>query len=236
MQKLIGIVALVAISGSAVGQSLITAGPSAQGTGGYAARATYQLDDGTADNSVGLAAGGYIVASNQFTVAGGNNVITSLEVTWGSPAFPGSSGVAPGAAFDIFIWADLGGGPQAGTLLFQGVGFADAGAIETNVHQIVGLPNVLVPGAGFLIGVGITHAAGTFPMSTDNNAQLPGRSWASGGAGFDANTAPGFAGGPALDLQALNLGNWMIRANAVPAPGALALVGLGGLLVARRRR
>jgi MYXO-CTERM domain-containing protein len=236
MQKIIGIVALVAISGSAVGQSLITAGPSAQGTGGYAARATYQLDDGTAENSVGLTGGGYIVASNQFTVAGGNNVLTSLEVTWGSPVFPGTSGVNAGDPFDIFIWADTGAGPQAGTLLYQGVGFADAGAVDNNVFQVVGLPNVVVPGAGFLIGVGKLHVGGNFPMATDLNVQLPGRSWASGGPGFDPNTAPGFAGGPALDLQAIGLGNWMIRANAVPAPGAMALVGLGGLLVARRRR
>lgn len=169
-------------------------------------------------------------------VAGGNNILTSLEVTWGSPLSPNTTGVSADDPFDIFNWADLGGGPQPGTLLYQGAGFADAGAIDSNVHQVVGLRNVVVPGTGFLVGVGKLHGGLDFPMSTDLNVQLPGRSWVSGGPWFDPNTAPGFAGGPALDLQALNLGNWMIRANAVPAPGAMALVGLGGLLVARRRR
>jgi MYXO-CTERM domain-containing protein len=34
----------------------------------------------------------------------------------------------------------------------------------------------------------------------------------------------------------LGLGNWMIRANAVPTPGAAGLLALAGLAATRRRR
>src|SRR5262249_17861600 len=37
---------------------------------------TYSIDDGTAEDSIGLTAGGTFVACNSFPVTGGNNVIT----------------------------------------------------------------------------------------------------------------------------------------------------------------
>ncbi|CAG0977115.1 hypothetical protein PHYC_01563 [Phycisphaerales bacterium] len=240
MKNALFVFALIGCAGSAMGQTISPAGPSAAGQGGYVNRATYQMDDGNAENSFGLTSGGYLVASNQFNVAGGNNVLTSLEVTWGCDEFVGQNGVVAGSFFDVFIWADTlpGAGPQPGSLLFAGGGNIDPGAIDNNVFQTVALPGVVVPGAGFLIAVGQNHAGGTYPFTVDANGPGLGRSFFSGSTGFDPNTNPGFGGGPALDASAIGFGNlnFMIRANAVPTPGALALLGLGGLIVGRRRR
>src|SRR6476660_6221481 len=49
---------------------------------------TYSIDDGTAEDSVGLTNGGNLLVLNSFPVSGGNNVITSISIAWGTPAFP----------------------------------------------------------------------------------------------------------------------------------------------------
>jgi hypothetical protein len=52
---------------------------------------TYVIDDGTAEDSVGLTAGGSFVAVNSFPVdIRGNNVITSISIAWGHSALPRS--------------------------------------------------------------------------------------------------------------------------------------------------
>lgn len=238
MKNLIAFVALAGLAGTSLGQTFVAAGPTAQSTGGYSNRATYQMDDGISDNSFGLSGqGGYLGVANSYAVTGGNNVITSIETTWGTAAFAGN-GVVPGSVFDIFIWADLipGAGPQPGSLLFAGSDVIAAGSIDTDIFQIVAVPNIVVPGAGFIVAVAQNHAGGTFPFSVDANGPGLGRSWFIGAAGFDPNLSPGFGGGPGFDTFAGFALNGMVRANATPAPGALALLGLGGLIVGRRRR
>ncbi len=54
----------------------------------HAINATYMIDDGTAEDSIGLTAGGTFTAANLFAVTGGNNIITSIEIAWVSPRFP----------------------------------------------------------------------------------------------------------------------------------------------------
>ena len=47
---------------------------------------TYVIDDGTAEDSIGLTAGGSFIACNSFPVTAGNNLITSISIAWGTPA------------------------------------------------------------------------------------------------------------------------------------------------------
>ncbi len=237
MKNLIAFVALAGLAGTSLGQTFVSAGPTAQNSGGYGDRSTYQMDDGISDNSFGLTQGGYLGVANSFAITGGNNVITSVETTWGTPLFAGN-GVVPGSVFDIFIWADLvpGAGPQPGSLLFAGSSTIAAGSIDTDIFQSVAVPNIVVPGAGFIVAVAQNHAAGTYPFSVDANGPGLNRSWFIGAAGFDPNAAPGFGGGPGFEMYGFAGINGMVRANAIPAPGALALLGLGGLIVGRRRR
>src|SRR5262245_30140586 len=68
---------------------------------------TYVIDDGTAEDSVGLTAGGSFVAVNSFPVIAGNNVITSISVAWGTPFFPDPS--LDGLTYTAVLWSDPNG-------------------------------------------------------------------------------------------------------------------------------
>src|SRR5262249_40393193 len=45
---------------------------------------TYMIDDGTAEDSIGLTAGGNFLALNSFPVTGGNSFITQISIAWGT--------------------------------------------------------------------------------------------------------------------------------------------------------
>lgn len=201
---------------------------------------TYTLDDGTADNGLGLTNGGEIGGLNQFQVVNDLNVIDSIEVTWGSAAQPGGSGLGGGEAFDVFVWQGSLTNPGGASLIGSASGAVDFGSIDNNVFQSVNLNAVVSGGNGtdFFIGVAIDHAPGTFPLALDQTASQ-GMSYAVGSGtpgGFDPNNLLGNDIAPVLLDDAGLPGNFMIRANAIPAPGSLALLGLAGLTGVRRRR
>lgn len=240
MKIALGIV-LVAGLATVASAQLSTAGPGRAADGGFGNRVTnYSWDDGTAENSVGLTAGGNIAGINFFSVTGGDNVITSVDVAWGAPAFAAQGAALIGLPVNYHVWANVGSSTNPSGAnsfrLWSGTGFINAANVANDTFQSFAVPNIAIAGASFFVGVDVVHPATTFPIAVDQTGPtFAGASWAGGGASFDPD-AVGFGGGPALDLAALGLGNWMIRANAVPTPGALALLGMGGLVIGRRRR
>ena len=240
MKIALGIVAVAGLATVASAQ-LSTASPNRSSPGPYGDRATtYSWDDGTAENGVGLTGGGVLAAINAFPVAAGDNVITSVDVSWGTPAFPGASGVVTGATFDYYVWSANGPGSNpsgaGSTLLFSGTSTINGANVDNDTFQSLAVPSVAISSTFFYVGVAISHAGGTFPIGTDlTNPTTSGVSWAAGGASFDPNNVS-FSGGGTIDIAPSGFGNWMLRANAVPAPSALALIGLGGIVAGRRRR
>lgn len=206
---------------------------------GSAMAAFYQWDDGTAENSLGLTAGGELAWMNVFTVDPVNGyLVTDIEVCFGRPASPGSSGVVPGQDFGVYLWGDNDGDPSTGaTLLAEIYDNALAGQIDTDVLLPTDIPDIDVSAYDYIIvGASVVHAAGFFPAPMDGSTFAVGRSWAAGDS--TGNFEPdGFAGDIGLiDIVPIGFNyTFMIRANAIPAPGALALLGLAGL-VSRRRR
>ena len=67
----------------------------------------YMLDDGTSENSIGLTAGGEIVCLNEFAVIPGSETITSINIAWGTPAFPDPS--LNGLPYTVAVWSDPNG-------------------------------------------------------------------------------------------------------------------------------
>jgi uncharacterized protein (TIGR03382 family) len=214
-------------------------GPSAPNAGSTERINEYQIDDGSGENSVGLTAGGNSAFLNLYNVAANQQTLTQIRIGFGSPA------ALNGASIFVGAWAVSGTGATArpGALLGGGnftISGAQAAAPFTNlaVFNIADI-NLGSVGTPFFIGFLMAQQASQFPAAFDQTAPLPNRSyvgisttaWDPANAGAVANTW-----GSIESLAPTLLGNWMIRGDAVPAPGAAAVLGLAGLAGLRRRR
>jgi hypothetical protein len=157
--------------------------PNAKGRNGILAKLlahtplfTYMIDDGTAEDSIGLTSGGSFVAVNSFPVSGGNNVITSVSIAWGTPAFPDPT--LNGLPYTVGLWSDPNGdgSPTDAVLLATASGIIAAAGTDTFITTTITPTTVTT--TNFFVGFLITHNAGQFPAAFDEDAPtLPNRSW-----------------------------------------------------------
>ena len=138
----------------------------------------------------------------------------------------------------MYVWDDPNndGDPSDGVLLTQDS--ATITDIDNDVLNRVALGTSVNVTGKFIIGASVVHAAGMFPGPRDLSQASLGRAWVTGVASgvFDPNVMAGNIGGP-LEMDAINFPSvWMLSADAVPEPGTLALLSLGGLALLRRRR
>ena len=173
---------------------------------------TYMIDDGTAEDSVGLTAGGNLLCLNSFPVTGGNNVISSISIAWGTPAFPDPT--LNGLPYTAYLWSDPNGdgSPTDGVVLAMAPGVVAQQGTDTFITTVI--PPTMVTTPNFFVGFLITHTAGQFPAAFDQTApNLPMRSWVSIGGNpnnlSDAQPIEVATGGALV-------GNWLIRAEGNP--------------------
>ena len=171
---------------------------------------TYMIDDGTAEDSVGLTSGGSFVACNSFPVTGGNNVITSISIAWGTPAFPDPT--LNGLPYTAVLWSDPNGdgSPTDAVVLAMAPGVIAQQGTDTFITTVI--PPTMVTTPNFFVGFLITHTAGQFPAAFDETAPtLPNRSWVAQTANI--NDLSG-----AITIESAGLvGNWLIRAEGKQA-------------------
>src|SRR6476659_5267628 len=166
---------------------------------------TYMIDDGTAEDSIGLTAGGTFVSCNEFSVFGGNNVITSISIAWGTPLFPDPS--LNGLPYTAVLWSDPNGdgSPTDAVVLAQAPGIISQQGTDTFITTAI--PPTMVPTANFFVGFLVTHTAGQFPAAFDESAPIPNRS-------FIALTSSINDLSGAAPIESFGLvGNWLIRAD-----------------------
>src|SRR6476469_9413379 len=166
---------------------------------------TYMIDDGTAEDSVGLTNGGNLLVLNSFPVSGGNNVITSISIAWGTPAFPDPT--LNGLPYTAVLWSDPNGdgSPTDAVVLAQAPGVISQQGTDTFITTAI--PPTMVTTTNFFVGFLITHTAGQFPAAFDESAPIPNRS-------FIALTSSINDLSGAAPIESFGLvGNWLIRAD-----------------------
>ncbi len=167
---------------------------------------TYMIDDGTAEDSVGLTAGGNLLVLNSFPVSGGNNTITSISIAFGTPLFPDPT--LNGLPYTAVLWSDPNGdgSPTDAVVLAQANGVVSQAGTDTFITTAI--PSTMVTTTNFFVGLLINHIAGQFPAAFDETAPtLPNRSWVS--VGGDINNMS-----DAITIESAGLvGNWLIRAD-----------------------
>ena len=195
------------------------------------AQNTYTLDDGTAEDSVGLTSGGSFISMNSFAVIPGNNTITSISIAWGTPVFPDPT--LNGLSYTAVLWSDPNGdgSPTDAVVLATAPGVIALQGTNTFITSIIAPTTVLTP--NFFVGYVITHSAGQFPASFDETAPLPNRSFIAQSS--DPNNLTGVGAIEVVTGGAL-VGNWMIRADAIPEPSTYMLTGLGLLALFGARK
>jgi hypothetical protein len=190
---------------------------------------TYQYDDGTSEQGVGFGNGAQNFESiwfNQFAVSPGNETITSVDVVWGSPLFPG---FAPnGTPVTIGVWSDPNGdgNPSDAVLLGSVAGTVQNSDTDTPVTYTFS-PAVTLPAGATSFFVGdmtpMNNGPELFWQGQDTSDSAPNKSWVAAdslGGPVDFNNLGNNDFLFTIDSQGLP-GNWLIRAdsgNGTPTP------------------
>jgi len=182
----------------------------------------YQIDDGSAEDAVGLTLGGDVIVLNQFDVIAGSETITSINMAWGTPAFPDPS--LNGLHYTAVLWDDPNGdrSPTDSTVLATVDGVVANQGTDTFIDNPI-TPTTIV-GSSFFIGYIIQDTiGGQFPCAFDESAPIFNRSWVAGGATGDINNLNNNDLPVALIESFGLLGNWLCRADAGGGGGDIVL-------------
>jgi hypothetical protein len=183
--------------------------------------------------------GGTSGARSQFFVD------ATLSAGFSSSAFGGINSTGNSIRVNAIVQANDGGSGSYDVAW----GYGASNASQVNVSRSGGIDAVFVngqfvqdPSQGVgpnSVGYGFTNnynvlsalvqSGGTFNLDFASNADINNLVRNSGNADARASMGPGFEGNATLTVE------WAAF-QAIPTPGSMALLGLGGLLAARRRR
>ncbi len=180
------------------------------------------VDDGSAEDSIGLTAGGQLIWLNRFTPAPEQFPFTLTEVWVLFGSAWGSGGVNPGELFDIYIFQDTDGDGDPGTNAELVGSFVDVPvqAADGETWTMVTLDDpVVLYGPGDVLIAVVNRTAGTdageYPASIDQDSSQQ-RSW----VGYYGGPVPYPPYLPASQLWGLIddfglPGNWTVRGYGV---------------------
>jgi len=172
---------------------------------------TYMLDDGSAEDAIGLTAGGDTICLNEFAVIPGSESISSVSIAWGTPAFFDPS--LDGLPYTVAIWSDPNndGDPGDAQLLTTASGVVSQQGTDTFIQTNI---SATITTNNFFVGFLITQLAGQFPAAFDESNPIFNRSYIAGGANGNINNLND-NDLPVAPIEIYGLfGNWLIRADA----------------------
>jgi hypothetical protein len=141
------------------------------------AREELLWDDGSSENSLGLTAGGEMCWMTHFTTPEPSCTVLGIKTCFGSPLYPGGSGVSAGQPVRVYVWSDPNGdgNPADAVFLGEATGTVSGGSIDTDVFQTVTI-NTPVSGS-FFVGASTVTAASTYPGPMDENGPQANEAW-----------------------------------------------------------
>ncbi len=184
----------------------------------------YLLDDGTAEDGIGLAPPGDLIWLNQFEVLAGQEIIVKISAAFG----PGVNG----KPYTVALWRDQDGDgdPSDALLLVRREGIVQSA--DTDTFEEIGIPPTQPGpvGSSFFVGVMMrdTGFPPELPAAIDENSDLM-RSWAAAGAGCTGNIVNlGANDTPPARIGSFGFpGNFLVRAHGVPIDPVTPWVQLG---------
>lgn len=201
----------------------------------------YQVDDGTAEDSIGLTGTGFhdLIWLNRFNVQAGGEIIDQISVAYGSAA---STIPINGRPISILLYNDPDGGAVTNATLVHTFNTTITQG-NTGILVNYAVPNITVSNQ-FLVGVVAKNQPNgqSFLAAWDStdpdilNTSFIGFT-APGNTMNEGNLASIGANFGAIETFGATLaGNWLVRARGdIPEPTSLAFLSLAGLLVIRRR-
>ena len=191
-------------------------------------------DDGSTENLLGWTAGGDMVWLNTFGSAAGTNVVSSVDVMWGSALYTGYN-PGNGTPTNIFIYADgptQDGNPTDATLLLTIPTTVSAVDTDTYVHYT--FAPLTITGF-FFVGSQEQHVAGQYVAPIDMSIPQPNVAWFFGDntPGATANYAnPGANVQVPFTIDSIGIpGQFMVRAGCSSGPATyLCDPGAGGVI------
>ena len=176
----------------------------------------YGIDDGTAEDAIGLPNGGDLIVLNEFPTPPSPVTLVSIYIAWGSPFFPDPS--LNGLSYTAVLWEDSGGAgnPADAVVIATLPGVVSQAGTNTFISSNF---NVIIPTANFFVGFIIHHSAGQLPAALDETLPIySNRSYIAGGAVGDIHNlnnndlpvTPIENYGPA--------GNWLVDVQTIIAP------------------
>ena len=127
-----------------------------------------QADDGSSEDALGFTAGGEIAWIQRFGGVGVTQV-TNVQVSWGTPAFPGGA-PGNGSPVKVLLYDDPNDdGDPTDAVLIQQVNTTVAN-VDTDILNVIPVTPVAMNGI-FFAGAGEIHSAGQFvaPMDTTSS-------------------------------------------------------------------
>jgi len=193
----------------------------------------YRLDDGSAENNVGVGEPPFGLAClNQFTAQDGALTIDSLSIAWGA--------VPAGTPATVLVYRDPNqdGNPNDAEWVYGGL--VSTGSPDDDEFSTYAISaQTFSPGESFFVGFWLQAPPGGWHPAAFDQDEPQGRSWLviSFENFFINDLSSNFLPPtPVEEVAGLGAGNWMIRANSVPGPGALGLLLVARLGAKSRRR
>jgi len=192
----------------------------------------YRVDDGTAETNVGVGEPPFGLAClNHFIAQPGALTIGSLSITWGL--------VPDNTPATLLVYRDPNqdGNPIDADWIYGG-GITTSSTSGNDFVTYNFTPQTFAPGESFFVGFWLQQPSGGWGPAAFDTDIPQGESWlVISFQNFFINELGLNALPPTRveNVNGLGPGNWMIRANAVPAPGGLAML-VAALIVSPPRR